>query len=76
MKLGCQVVVSGDSATECENAALDVAKEYAGFLVHPFRSPSQIRGYTTLWREIAERFPETERMLWCPWARVGSLQPG
>lgn len=55
--LGCRVVRGGSSATECENAALQIANRTGAFLAHPYRSAAQVAGYTTLWDEISKAFP-------------------
>ncbi len=56
--LGCTVVRKGSSALECERAAQEIRDACDGVLLHPFRSRRQIAGYTTLWAELAETFPD------------------
>lgn len=57
-RLGSEVVVGGEAATTCEQAAIEISGSVSGVLVHPFRSTAQIRGYMSLWREIAKEFPQ------------------
>jgi threonine dehydratase len=57
-RLGCNIIFGGDSATECEIRCSEIANELNGTLLHPYRSLTQISGYTTLWNEISLLFPE------------------
>jgi threonine dehydratase len=55
--MGCDLVIAGETASECEHIAQQTALEREGVVIHPYRSLSQIEGYTSLWRQIADRYP-------------------
>ncbi|HMO03754.1 MAG TPA: PLP-dependent lyase/thiolase [Kiritimatiellia bacterium] len=57
-RLGCNVIMAGLTASECERHALDVCADVGGFMAHPYRSRDQIVGYSSLWSEIARTFPD------------------
>lgn len=58
VRLGCRVIKAGRTASECERVAQEISLDIGGYLAHPYRSSEQIRGYTTLWSEIAQVFPD------------------
>ena len=59
-RYGAQVVLEGESYSDCEARARDIAEERGAAFVHPFDDPLVIAGQGTCGREIADQCPDVD----------------
>ena len=66
-RYGAEVVLEGESFSDCEARAREIATERGASFIHPFDDPLVIAGQGTVGREIADQCPDVD----CVFVPVG-----